>query len=84
MMTSILIIASGCSIGIKEKQTIVYAGFAKSQDESKGAIRIATNKGIPVTIVGEKDISTTKDLGGMIVVREADYAALVRRWNESK
>ena len=82
MLTSISIAVTGCSIGVKEKQTIVYAGFAKSPEELKGAIRIATNKKIPVTVVGEKDISTTKDLGAMIAVREADYKALVRSWND--
>lgn len=81
MMTSILLVANGCSIGVKEKQTLIYAGFAKTSEESKGAIRIATNDPIPVTVIGEKDIHTKKDCGGMIVVREADYKALVRRWN---
>ena len=84
MLTSISIAVTGCSIGVKEKQTIVYAGFAKDPEELKGAIRIATNKQIPVTVVGEKDISTTKDLGAMIAVREADFKALVRSWNERK
>ena len=82
MLVSILVAANGCSIGVKEKQTVIYAGFAKSSAESKGAIRIATNKKMPITIIGETDINTTKDLGGMLAIREADYAALVRSWNE--
>ena len=65
----------GCSIGIKEKHTIVYTGFAQKPEEAKGIIRIATNKKIPIT-VGKH--STEMDLGGMYVISGADLKAFVK------
>lgn len=78
----ILTLISGCAIGIKEKQTVIYAGFAKSPEELQGAIRIATNTKIPVTIIGETETLTEMDLGGMIAIREADLKYLVKEHNE--
>lgn len=66
---------AGCSIGIKEKHTIVYVGFAKEPIEAEGAIKIATNNKIKVT-VGEH--STEMDLGGMYVIRGADLKAFIQ------
>jgi len=71
----------GCSIGIKERHTVIYTGFAKSPEEAKGAIKIATNKDIPVTI--GKHV-TEMDLGGMYVIRGADLKALVKAVKELK
>lgn len=73
---------SGCSIGVKEKQTIVYSQVYKTPEQCKGAIRIATNKKIEVTIEGEKDISTTMDIGGRYVIDYADLSQLLRNTDE--
>ncbi len=54
---------------------IIYSGFAKTPEESKGAIRIATNDKIKVTIAGS---DTKMDLGGMYVVKGSDLKAFVR------
>lgn len=66
---------AGCSIGIKEKHTVIYTGFAKEPEEAKGAIKIATNEAIAVTI-GKH--ATEMDLGGMYVIRGADLKAFVK------
>ena len=81
-LTLVLTICSGCSFGVKEKQTIVYAGFAKEPLELRGAIRIATNRKIPVTVIGETKIQTHMDLGGMVVVKAADLKALYIAYKE--
>lgn len=70
---TVLIINTGCS-------EVVYCGFAKSSEELNGAVRIATNKKIKVTIDGTDTVST-KDLGGMIAVRSADLAKLIELAN---
>lgn len=75
MMSSISI--SGCLIGVKQKNTIVYSGFAKTPIEAKGAIRVATNDKIRVTVVGKSDFETEMDLGGMYVIRGSDLKALI-------
>jgi len=67
----------GCSIGVKEKVRIVYSQLYQEPIEAKGAIRIATNKPIPITISGMTDVSTKKDLGGMYAIGAADLKGLV-------
>jgi len=73
----LLIVMTGCSIGVKEKQTLVYASFAAAPEEAKGAIKIATNKPILVTVEGEKDIVTKMDLGGYYAVSARDLKAFI-------
>ena len=86
ILASIILIlsTSGCSIGIREKQLTVYCGFAKTAPELKGAIRIAENGKLKVTIEGEEQIATEMHLGGMIAVRATDLAALIKKANEGK
>lgn len=72
---SFLLSTAGCSIGIKEQVSIVYVGFAKSPEEAKGAIKIATNEKIKVTVGGK---ATEMDIGGMYVIRGADLKAFVK------
>jgi len=81
-MTFCLISMPGCLIGVKQKNDIIYSGFAKAPDEAKGAMRIATNDKIRITIVGRTDFETKKDLGGMYVIRGADLKAFVRNTRE--
>jgi len=66
----------GCSIGVKEKFSIVYVTYNPDPDV-KGAIRVATNKKIPVTIVGKEDVFTEIDIGGYYVIHKNDLKALV-------
>lgn len=72
----ILTTSTGCF-----DRKIVYAGFAKDYRELKGAISIATNKPVAVTIIGDTKTVTTMDLGGMIAVRRADLKLLIERSN---
>ena len=74
----------GCSSGVKEKTNYIYVGFAKTSEETNGAVRIATNKLIPVTIMGSKDTASKMNLGGMLAVREADLTALIRAANSKE
>ncbi len=72
----------GCTIGTKEKIRIVYAGYSSNVKQAKGAIRIATNKRIPVTIEGAKDIIASIDLGGMYVISKPDLKAFLAALEE--
>ena len=71
------IISTGCS-------KIVYAGFAKEPEELKGAISIATDKPIVVTVIGDTKTVSTMNLCGFIAVRRADLALLIKRSNDAK
>ena len=73
----ILILTSGCSIGVKESVKIVYVSYAKTPEEAQGALRIATNSKIPVTVVGETDTYTELNLGGYYVISAGDLKAFV-------
>ena len=84
ILIALMIGTSGCVVGVKERVIITYVGFAKSTEESNGAIKIATNKKIPVTVVGENDLNTEMDLGGFLAVREPDFIKLVELANEPK
>ncbi len=71
-LTLILLIGtSGCDT------RIVYTSFQQTPEEARGAIRIATNAPIPVTVVGETDTSTTLDIGGYYAVHPRDLKAFV-------
>lgn len=74
----ILTTSSGCF-----DREIVYAGFAKNPEELNGAISIATNRPISVTIVGDTTTLTQMDLGGMIVIRRADLKKLIELANKA-
>lgn len=75
----ILINLNGCSIGVKEKVRIIYVSYSNLPEEAQGALRIATNDLIPVTIVGEKDVSTKLNLGGYFVISKDDLKALLKK-----
>lgn len=81
ILTLLTVSTSGCVIGVKERVIITYVGFAKTPEEANGAIKIATNKKIPVTVVGENDLITEMDLGGFLAVRETDFVKLVELAN---
>ena len=82
LLTSFLLI-TGCSIGVKEKQTVVYASFAKDP-EIKGAIKVATNKKILVTVEGKTDVATEFDAGGYYLVHERDLKAFLDALKKNK
>ena len=76
----VLLILTGCSIGVKEKVRVVYVRVFKEPEETKKFIRIATNKKVAVTLISDskEPISTTMDLGGMIVSDEQQFAQILR------
>ena len=80
MWTAILILLTSSTGCLFSRTTVVYAGFAKSPVELKGAIKIATNKKVPITVEGDDAISTM-DLGGMYAVRGADLKLLIQMAN---
>lgn len=79
---SLLLSISGCTIGVKEKERIIYVSFAKTPEELKGALRIATSDPIPVTVVGEEETAAELSLGGYYVVHENDLRAFIKAINE--
>ena len=79
---SLLLNTNGCTIGVKEKERIIYVSFSKTPEELKGALKIATNDPIPVTVVGEEETYSELNLGGYYVVHENDLRAFIKAINE--
>jgi hypothetical protein len=73
-----LTLSTGCSLATTK---LVYCGFAKAPAELNGAIKIATNELVPVTIEGDTVSYTGMDLGGMYAVRGADLKLLIQKAN---
>ena len=67
-------VLSSCTIGIRKEVRVVYVSFAETEEATKGAIRIATNSTIPVT-VGDNHVDL--NLGGYYVISAADLKAFV-------
>jgi hypothetical protein len=66
----------GCS-----QRQLVWSRLSAPSEYTKGALRIATNKKIPVNVEGTNQIIDV-DLGGFIVVHEDDFALIVKRLKE--
>ena len=78
VLLAILLSTVGCgTIGVKERHTILYASFGEIPEAATGAIRIATNEPVKVTIVGEEEIYTELDICGYYVVSGRDLEAFV-------
>ncbi len=70
LLMSCLTVTAGCS-----HTRIVYAGYGKPLEGSNGALRIATNEKVSVTVVGVNDVEKEMDLGGMFAVSKPDLKA---------
>ena len=68
-----IVVSGCCSIGVKEKHTVVYVTFGHHADAFNDLIHVATNKKIPVTV---GDIATELDVGGYIVIHPQDLIIL--------
>ena len=78
LLITALILLSGCTIGVRTEYRVVYAGIAKTPDNMKGLIRIATNKAIDITIQDASEpVVTKKDLGGYYVISGSDLSTLI-------
>lgn len=71
-------VSTGCTVGVKEKITIVYTSYNRPPDEATGAIKIATNEPVAVTIEGDKTVNTKRDIGGMYVISGPDLEVMVK------
>jgi len=78
MLFLISILISSCTVGLRQQTNIVYASIGKQDEELKGALRIATNDEIPVTIVGNKETFAEMDLGGYYAVSAADLKLFIK------
>ena len=76
----IVLILMICSIstGGCFQTDVIYTSFNKMPEEAFGAIRIATNDPIPITILGKTEITTKKNLGGYFAIHPNDLKAFIQ------
>ena len=78
MLALLLMLCLTSTLGCKTTEwRIVYVSFEDVSEAAQGAIKIATNEKVPVTIEGKEDVYTTLDLAGRYVVSGSDLKAFV-------
>jgi hypothetical protein len=70
----LLIAITGCGQTVEH---FVYAGIARPAD-ANGAVKIATNSKVLVTVEGDTTFSTSLDLGGWYAIPAGDLTTLVK------
>ena len=74
-------VLSSCTIGIKEKNTLVFVSPVPIPDAAKGIVVIATNKPIPLSIMDSPELKFSRDVGGYVLVDPGFYGKLIDTWN---
>lgn len=78
VLCCIVLFSTSCTVGVKEKHTIVISSIGQHPEEASGFIRVATNKPVPVVV---NDIHTTLDIGGYYVIHVKDLKTLLEQDN---
>jgi len=83
-LSVILLGLTGCTVGMKQKNTLVMHDPIPMPELARGTVRIATNRPIPLVVGDVADMRFEKDVGGYVVVTPHWYSALVKAWNKDK
>jgi hypothetical protein len=79
LLLSLTVIISGCTLGLRKSTKIVYGNIAAPIGQ--GAVRIATNDQITVTVDAEV---STMDLGGYYVLSSGDMKLFIKLLKDQK
>jgi len=71
----------GCSVGIKEKHTLIFSSPVPIPEAAKGVPIIATNEKIHLAILNKPDMTFKRDIGMYVVVDPHFYALLIDAYN---
>lgn len=81
LLLSITVVSTGCTIGLKEKNNLVFVSPVPIPEVSKGSVIIATNKEIPLAIIDQKDKIFYQNVGGYVLVDPFFYELLIKSYN---
>jgi len=81
LLSIITMVSTGCTIGIKERNNLVFVSPVPIPEVSKGAVVVATNKPIPLAIIDQKDKVFNQNVGGYVLVDPQFYSLLVEAYN---
>ena len=84
LLMTISVACTGCTMGIKQKNSIVFVSPRPIPEAAKGTPIIATNKRLPLAILNREDLEFQQNIGGYVVVDPHFYGLLIKTYKESK
>ena len=79
-----MLASTGCTIGIKEKNNLVFVSPVPIPEVSRGSVVVATNRPIELAIIDMKDKVFYRDVGGYVLVDPYFYEILIKAYNEGQ
>jgi len=77
-----VIFMTGCTVGIKEKRTLVMVSPVPIPQAAQGAPMIATNKPIALVILNREGDLFKENIGGYVVVDPQFYGLLIEAYRK--
>jgi hypothetical protein len=80
-LSLIMLVSTGCTVGIKEKNNLIFVSPVPIPAVSKGSVMIATNAKIPLAIIDQKDKVFYESVQGYVLVDPFFYELLIKTYN---
>jgi len=75
---------TGCTVGLKERKTILMVSPVPIPEAVLGTPLIATNEEIPLVVLNRPDDHYEQKITGYVVVDPWFYEKLIAAWNASR
>jgi len=75
------LVLTGCTMGVKENNTILFVSPVAIPESANGAVVIATNKKIQLAIIGMSDKVFEQQVTGYVLVDPWTWDKMVRVYN---
>ena len=79
---TLMLMASSCTIGIKEKETVLLVSPVPIPEAAKGAPMIATNDKIRLCIINREDEIYYQKVTGYVLVDPQFYGKLIEAYKK--
>ncbi len=83
-LSLIMSVSTGCTIGMKERNNLVFVSPVPIPEVSKGSVVIATNQPIKLALIDEKGKVFYQNVGGYVLVDPFFYELLIKAYNGDK
>ena len=78
-----MILMTGCTVGVKQSNTLLFVSPVPIPQVAHGAPMIATDKKVDLAIIGKPDMLFSEKITGYVVVDPWFYEKLIQAWNKS-
>jgi len=82
LLISTMVLLTGCTIGIKEKDELLFISPVPIPEAAKGAPMIATNEKIRLGVIHKKDSIYEQKVTGYVLVDPWFYELLIEAYKE--